>query len=260
MHQAAPCAGCTTPLEFELGMAFHPIVDIGKPSIFAYEALVRGPAGEPAASVFDRVTDTNRYAFDQRCRVRAVESAARLGMQTRLSINFMPNAVYEANRCLRTTLEAARKIGFPLDRIIFEATEGEQVEDTKHLLGILAAYKRHGFQTAIDDFGAGYAGLNLLAEFQPDIVKLDMGLVRAIDTHRPRRAIAAGIVGICRSLGIRVVAEGVETTDKVETLKHLGISLMQGYVFGKPVFEALPSVEWSAASRADGSRAQVSPL
>jgi EAL domain-containing protein (putative c-di-GMP-specific phosphodiesterase class I) len=250
MRQAAHCAGCNTPLEFELGMAFQPIVDIGERGILAYEALVRGPGGEPAASVFDRVTDANRYAFDQRCRVRAVESAARLGMQTRLSINFMPNAVYEASRCLRTTLDAARTTGFPVDRIIFEATEGERVEDTKQLLTILAEYKRHGFQTAIDDFGAGYAGLNLLAEFQPDLVKLDMGLVRSIDAHHPRQAIVAGIVGICRNLGIRVVAEGVETRGEIEMLKHLGVSLMQGYVFARPAFEALVHVDWSAASRA----------
>lgn len=249
MHQAAPCAGCTTPLGFDLGMAFQPIVDIRNRSIFAHEALVRGPGGEPAASVFERVTDANRYAFDQSCRIRAVESAARLGMQTRLSINFMPNAVYEASRCLRTTLEAAKRTGFPLDRIIFEATESERVEDTGHLLTILTEYKRHGFQTAIDDFGAGYAGLNLLAEFQPDIVKLDMGLVRSIEAHYPRQAIVAGIVGTCRSLDISVVAEGVETLGEVGALERLGVSLMQGYVFGKPAFEALPAVDWPSASR-----------
>jgi len=249
MHQAAPCAGCTIPLEFELGMAFQPIVDIRNRSIFAHEALVRGPEGQSAASVFEHVTDANRYAFDQRCRVRAVESAARLGMQTRLSINFMPNAVYEASRCLRTTLEAARSTGFPLDRIIFEATESERVQDTPHLLTILAEYKRHGFQTAIDDFGAGYAGLNLLAEFQPDIVKLDMGLVRSIDAHYPRQAIVAAIVGLCRSLDISVVAEGVETLDEVGALERLGVSQMQGYAFGKPAFEALPAVDWPSASR-----------
>jgi EAL domain-containing protein (putative c-di-GMP-specific phosphodiesterase class I) len=249
MQQAAPCAGCTIPLEFELGMAFQPIVDIRNRRIFAYEALVRGPEGEPATSVFERVTDANRYAFDQRCRVRAVESAARLGMQTGLSINFMPNAIYEASRCLRSTLEVAKSTGFPLDRIIFEATESERVQDTRHLLTILAEYKRHGFQTAIDDFGAGYAGLSLLAEFQPDIVKLDMGLVRCIDTHDARQAIVAAIVGMCRSLDISVVAEGVETLGEVGALERLGISLMQGYMFGKPAFEALPAVDWPTASR-----------
>src|SRR5689334_15201722 len=108
------CEGCKTTLDFDLSMAFQPIVDVAQRSIFAYEALVRGTDGAGAASILSRVTDDNRYAFDQRCRVRAVELAASLGMTTKLSINFMPNAVYEPTRCLRTTLEAARTNNFPV--------------------------------------------------------------------------------------------------------------------------------------------------
>ena len=95
--------------------------------------------------------------------------------------------------------------------------------------------------TAIDDFGAGYAGLNLLAEFQPDIVKLDMALVRGIDTNLPRQAIIAGILGICRMLNVRVIGEGIETVGEMQTLRDLGVELMQGYLFARPAFEELPS-------------------
>ena len=95
-------------------------------------------------------------------------------MQAKLSINFMPNAVYEPSRCLRTTLEAAHRTGFPIENIIFETTEDERVHDAEYLKKIFATYRKEGFKTAIDDFGAGYAGLNLLADYQPDIVKLDM--------------------------------------------------------------------------------------
>lgn len=248
MPKASPCEGCKATLDFDVGMAFQPIVDIRDCTTFAYEALVRGSRGESAASVFERVSVQNRYAFDQRCRVRAVEAAAGLGVQSKLSINFMPNAVYEPRRCLRTTLEAAKRTGFAVEKIILEATEGERVEDTVRLLSILVEYKRHGLQTAIDDFGAGFAGLNLLAEFQPDIVKLDMNLVRGIDGHRPRQAIVGGVVGMCRMLGISVVAEGIETLGELGTLKELGIPLMQGYLFAKPAFEALPLVVWPAGT------------
>ncbi len=86
----------------------------------------------------------------------------------------MPNAVYEPSRCLRTTLDAARRTGFPVENIIFETTEDERVHDAEYLKQIFVTYRQEGFKTAIDDFGAGYAGLNLLADFQPDIVKLDM--------------------------------------------------------------------------------------
>ena len=235
------CEGCSAPLDFDISMAFQPIVDLRDGSVYAYEALVRGLDGEPAKTVLDQVTDENRFAFDQRCRVRAVELAAKLGVTCRLNINFMPNAVYEPNRCLRSTFEAAASFGFPIERIVFETTEDERVRDPAHLKAIMVEYKHQGFQTAIDDFGAGYAGLSLLAEFQPDIVKLDMALVRGIDTNLPRQAIIAGILGICRMLDVRVIAEGVETVAEMQTLRELGIELMQGYLFARPAFEELPS-------------------
>ena len=237
----AACEGCSAPLDFDISMAFQPIVDLRDGSVYAYEALVRGLDGEPARTILDQVTDANRFAFDQRCRVRAVELAAKLGVTCRLNINFMPNAVYEPNRCLRSTFEAAASFGFPIERIVFETTEDERVRDPAHLKAIMAAYKHQGFMTAIDDFGAGYAGLNLLAEFQPDIVKLDMALVRGIDTNLPRQAIIAGILGICRMLDVRVIAEGIETVGEMQTLRDLGVELMQGYLFARPAFEELPS-------------------
>jgi EAL domain-containing protein (putative c-di-GMP-specific phosphodiesterase class I) len=237
----AACAGCSTPLDFDFSMAFQPIVDLTDGSVYAYEALVRGLDGEPARTILDQVTDANRFAFDQRCRVRAVELAAKLGVTCRLNINFMPNAVYEPSRCLRSTLEAAASFGFPIERIVFETTEDERVRDPAHLKAIMVEYKHQGFLTAIDDFGAGYAGLSLLADFQPDIVKLDMALIRGIDTNLPRQAIIAGILGICRMLDVRVIAEGVETVAEMQTLRDLGLELMQGYLFARPAFEELPS-------------------
>ncbi len=243
-HSETGCQGCKTPLDFEISMAFQPIVDVEARTIFAYEALVRGPDGASAASVLSRVNDSNRYAFDQACRVRAVEMATVLGMSTMLSINFMPNAVYEPSRCLRTTLEAAKRTGFPVERIIFETTEDERVHDASYLKQIFATYRQQGFKTAIDDFGAGYAGLGLLADFQPDIVKLDMGLVRGIENDRPRQTIVGALAAVGKLLGIRVVAEGIEHPMEAQVLRHLGISLMQGYLFAKPGFEMLPSVNF----------------
>ena len=244
------CAGChdSAPLSFAFEYAYQPIVDVDTRSIYAYEALVRGPNGESAASVLAQVTDENRYRFDQACRVKAVAGAARLGMQGYLSINFLPNAVYRPEVCIRSTLEAARLHHFPTDHIIFEVTEGERVQDRPHLVDIFRAYRRFGFQTAIDDFGAGYAGLNLLAEYQPDIIKIDMDLVRNIDTSLARQAIVRAIASLCGELGIRVLAEGIETSAERDFLASCGISLMQGYWFCKPVFQGLgqiPEAAWA---------------
>ena len=242
-----PCRLCIDrpSLDFDFSMAFQPIVDVRSRQVFAYEALARPLAGVGgAAEVLGKVNAENRYLFDQTCRVKAVELATRLGIDCRLSINFMPNAVYEAATCIRATLEAANRCGFPTCQLVFEITENEQLVDKEHLKRIIREYKRQGFKTAIDDFGAGYSGLNLLAEFQPDLIKLDMELTRHIDDDPVRQAIVRGIAGVCQALGIEIVAEGVETPAEYDTLLGMGIPYMQGYLLARPAFEALPRVDW----------------
>ncbi|TWH76361.1 EAL domain-containing protein (putative c-di-GMP-specific phosphodiesterase class I) [Azomonas agilis] len=238
---ALGCGECANgaALGFDFTMAFQPIVNLATGEIFAHEALVRGLHGESAGHIFTQVNDTNRYRFDQACRTKAICLAAQLNMQPLLSINFMPNAVYEPERCIRTTLAAAEAYGFPIERIIFEITESEKVEDLGHLRSIVEYYHQRGFKTAIDDFGAGYSGLNLLAEIPTDIVKLDMALIRNIDQKKTSQAIVKGVVQVCRELSTTLIAEGVETRAELEFLRTLGIELFQGYYFARPAFEAL---------------------
>ncbi len=240
------CRACRegAGLDFGFSMAFQPIVDVSNRTIFAHEALVRGTNGESAASVLAQVNDSNRYRFDQAARVSALTVAARLSLDMQVSINFLPNAVYRPETCIRVTLEAAAELGFPTSNIIFEVNEAEPVGDRAHLKGIFAEYRRQGFKTAIDDFGAGYAGLSLLADFEPDMIKLDMALIRNVHQDRVRRAIIAGTVQTCGELGITVIAEGVETEEELSALRELGIRLFQGYRFARPAFEALPDVSW----------------
>lgn len=225
-------------------MAFQPIVDVESRSIFAHEALVRGADGSGAAEVLAKVNDQNRYRFDQAARVCAITEAARVGMTVPVSINFLPNAVYRPETCIRVTLEAAAELGFPTSQIIFEVNEAEPVGDRAHLKGIFAEYKRKGFKTAIDDFGAGYAGLSLLADFEPDLIKLDMALIRNIHQDRTRRAIISGTVQTCRDLGITVIAEGVEVDEEVQVLRDMGISLFQGYRFARPLLQGMATPTW----------------
>jgi EAL domain-containing protein (putative c-di-GMP-specific phosphodiesterase class I) len=242
------CQACRDGEEFPVPftMAFHPIVDMDRSRIWGYEALVRGVDGQGAASVLSAVTDANRYVFDQACRVKAIELAAQFlpaESDARLSINFMPNAVYEPKACIRATLSAAARTGFNPNRLMFEFTENERMTDVAHVANIVAEYRRMGFTTAIDDFGAGYAGLGLLAQFQPDLVKIDMELLRGVDSSMARQAIIAGIVAIAGKLGITVLAEGVETEAELATLRGAGISLFQGYYFAKPQIETFASFD-----------------
>ena len=226
-------------------MAFQPIYDAAARRVWGYEALVRGLSGEGAFDVLSKVSPEQRYRFDQDCRVKAIELASRLFPRDEdlmLSINFMPKAVYEPAACLRATLLAASEFSFPRSAIMFEFTENEEVADPAHLRNIITEYRRHGFTTAVDDFGAGHAGLGLLAQFQPDLIKIDMLLIRGIDSSPARRAIVSGIVAIARELGITLLAEGIETEAEFRVLEAAGIRLFQGYWFAKPAFEALPPV------------------
>lgn len=232
--------GVTAPFDFT--MAFQPIFDIRAQRVWCHEALVRGTDGAGAGSVLSKVTPENRYAFDQSCRVKAIELASDLfpkADRPMLSINFMPNAIYQPAACIRTTVDAAKRCDFPLGKIMFEFTEHENIDDVSHLKNIIQYYQTRGLSTAIDDFGAGYAGLGLLAEFQPDYLKIDMKLIRSIERDHSKQVVLEGILTIVSGLQITAIAEGIETKDEYEYLKARGINLMQGYYLAKPEFEGV---------------------
>ncbi len=239
------CAVCGDGRDcpFPFTFSYQPIVDLASRSIFAHEALVRGVAGEPAASVLERVDDANRYRFDQACRVQAIDLACDLGLIERagekLSINFLPHAVYRPEVCIQTTLGIARKRGLDVGSVIFEVTEGERIEDGPWFASVLREYKRQGFLTAIDDFGAGFAGLRLLADFQPDIVKLDMELVRHVDKLPARQAIARAVIRLAEQMRMRLVVEGVEQAGERDFFLHEGVTLFQGFLFARPLLRGL---------------------
>jgi EAL domain-containing protein (putative c-di-GMP-specific phosphodiesterase class I) len=243
----ATCHACKEGVAqpFPFSMAFQPIVDVRSGTPYAYEALVRGPKGEGANSILSQVNPENIYAFDQNCRVRAISLAARLNLPATgaaLSINFMPGAVYSPSACIQLTLQTARQVDFPLDRLIFEVTEVEEIRDRPHLKTIVDAYRDLGFRIALDDFGAGHSGLNLLASFPPDILKLDMELTRDLPRRPAAIAILNAMVGLAKALNTELVAEGVETLDEYHALCDAGVHLMQGYLFARPAFEALPDI------------------
>lgn len=245
MHDATGCEGCRSGEKFPMPftMAFQPVVRYSDASIVAHEALVRGPNGEGARMVLDLVTTETRYAFDQACRVKAISLAASLGLGQRLNINFMPNAIYDPEACIRLTLATARKHGVPLDALTFEITEDERVFDNAFMRRVIAEYRRHGFKIALDDFGSGYAGLNTLLELAPDVVKFDRMLVRAIDKDPQKRILTTGMVQVCRDMGLEITAEGVETRGELDVLLDAGVDLFQGFYFAKPAFERLITVD-----------------
>ena len=245
MNTSTTCTGCKDGdgLDFDFVMAFQPIVDTAAQRVWGYEALVRGAEGQGAGWVLDQINDVNRYQFDQASRVKAITKAGELfnDDHTRLSINIMPNAVYDPAACIRASLAAAEKVGFARERIMFEFTEDEKL-DVDHVKDIITQYQQLAFMVALDDFGAGYAGLGLLSEFQPDLIKIDMRLLRDIDQSAAKRTIVAGVVAIARALEMEVIGEGVETDAELTALMATGITLYQGYLFSKPAIGMLPAV------------------
>lgn len=242
LHEKGRCGECDCDegLDFSFSFAFQPIIDVDNRDVYAHEALVRGTQGEGAQTILSRVNERNRYSFDQRCRVKAVKLASRLNLQTRLSINFMPNAVYQPESCIRTTLAAAKTYNFDTNKLIFELTENEALTDADHLVSIINAYREMGFQVALDDFGAGYSRMNVIIASPPALIKLDMTLLRDIHLKVKQQAVVNGILVMAEQLGSRVIAEGVETMEEYRWLRGRGISLFQGYLFARPGFETLP--------------------
>jgi blue light- and temperature-responsive anti-repressor len=223
--------------------AFQPIVDTRAGKVFAHEALVRGPCGESAASVMQALTPEMLHEFDRQARVDAVGLAARLGLTNLLSLNFLPQTLDTLPDAVETLFAASAVSGLSPRSLILEVTERELIQDTRRFAARLSEFRSQGLRLAIDDFGAGYSGLNLLVDFQPDVVKLDMYLVRGIDSDGPRQAIVRATIQACDDLGIEVIAEGIETMAEYEWFRRMGVRLYQGYLFGRPAFEALPAYQ-----------------
>ena len=234
------CNRCDSPVPFAFTMAFQPIVDVSQREIIYYEALVRGPNGESAFSILEQVKKDLMY---QACRIKAIELASKLGMQEKLSINFLPNAVYEPRACIQATLETAHRVGWPTEQLNFEITETERVKDRGHMRRIIESYREMGFTTSLDDFGNGYANLDLLTDLRPDTLKLDRDLVMECDSDKRRQAILRSLVALASTLGTQLIAEGVETREESRCLVELGIPMQQGYYFSYPNLEALAEID-----------------
>ena len=220
--------------------AFQPIVNVVTGSIISFEALVRGSNNESAWHILKQISKDDLYHFDEMLRLSAIPLAAKLGIRCSLNLNLLPGSIEHSDSSIISTLDTAEQCGISPERITLEITENEIIHDYTRFIESLNLHRGKGVNISIDDFGAGYSGLNLLAEFQPDNIKLDMTLLRNIDTRGPRQAIIRGIIRTCNDLGIDVIAEGVETEEEYWWLRDEGVTLYQGYLFAKPGFEQLP--------------------
>lgn len=220
-------------------MAFQPILRVATGAIEAHEALVRGPGGELAHTVFALVGPEAWPAFDRAARARALALAARLGLGQRLHLNVMPGALGHPEHALAPLLEDAAQAGIAPDRLTLELCEDGRLFDRRFMRRFIDACRGEGIRVALDDLGAGYAALGTLADLAPDMVKLDIKLIRGIERDRLKRARTLDVIAGCRVLGLEIAAVGVETEGERDVLAEAGVDLMQGHLFAKPALERL---------------------
>ena len=219
---------------------FQPIVHAKCPDkVFGYEILLRGlnQDGSMASpgQMFAAAKEADLLFFlDRTARIQGIRSAHEYKVKGNLFLNFFPSAIYDPRHCLISTVAALHETGIAYENFVFEVVESEYIKDSSHLVTLINYYREAGFKVALDDIGSGYSSLNLLAELRPDFIKIDLYLIRDVDTDIYKQRIVAKLLEVAQQLGIRSVAEGVETVGEYNWLKEHGADLVQGYLLGKP--------------------------
>ncbi len=228
---------------------FQPIVALPTLEIVAYECLSRGVKADGSLMAPDlmfKLAHENDLLFylDRVCRENALKSAAVKKITADIFINFIPTAIYVPETCLQSTMQWARQLEYDPSRIVFEVVETHQVEDLQHLRTILDFYRSKGFRTALDDIGSGHTNLATLAALGADVIKVDMEIIRGIDKDPVKQSIFTALATIAGENGIKVLAEGVETSEELAYVRQNGAQLAQGYLLAKPSAEPVRRLEF----------------
>lgn len=244
-NPASSTAAITTPgyglaEEFDLAlaslyMAYQPIVDCAHGALFGYEALVRcapgnlasPPALLAAAESLGRLQELSRQ-------IRAQVAANMAQAPEHVAAHKIFVNLHAQDLLDSSLFDSDAPLSAHAHRIVLEITERTPLEEVPEVLPRIARLRAMGYRIALDDLGAGYAGLSTFAQLEPEVVKLDMALVRDVEKSRTKRHIIVSMVQLCEKLNIHVIAEGIETIAERDVLMALGCQLLQGYYFGRP--------------------------
>jgi EAL domain-containing protein (putative c-di-GMP-specific phosphodiesterase class I) len=215
-----------------LWVAYQPIVSWSAQQVFAYEALVRNeestlrspPDLFAAAERLGRLQELGRTIRD-----RVARTVDELPMEGLLFVN-----VHAMELDDESLFSAEAPLSRHAGRVVLEITERAPIERIRDVGGRVAQLRSLGYRIAVDDLGAGYAGLASFAHLEPEVVKVDMSLIRGLDRSPMKQKLLRSIVALCQELSIQMIAEGIETEAERDTLVHLGGDLCQGYLFARP--------------------------
>lgn len=217
---------------------FQPIAALGRQELYGYEGLIRGPSDSPLHSPINLFAAAERYGrtneLDYLCRSTLIKQFAHLQLPGRLFLNINPSILMSPDFKKGLTTRFLASCGLDPNRVVIEITETQPIEEYHLIRKAIEHYRKEGFVIAIDDLGAGYAGLKLWSEMQPDFVKIDRHFISDVDTDKVKRQFIASIIEISRTIGCHVIAEGVETKAEYAAVRKLGAGFAQGYYFAKP--------------------------
>lgn len=216
----------------ELYVVFQPVISWSARHVIAYEAFVRSrerTLGRPA-DLFDAAERLGKLSeLRRQIHTLCAERLDELPPDALLFLNLHLDDLIHTGH-----LEQWSPLLGSADRIILEITERAPLEQVPELPLRILQLRGRGFRIALDNVGAGYAGLGSFTMLEPDMVKIDMSLVRRIDSSAPNCRLMTSMTQACTDLGMRVIAEGIETHEERDTLVELGCDLLQGYLFGRP--------------------------
>ena len=225
-------------LEEDIRTVFQPIVDLSSNQVHGFEALARGPsrsALESPLALFSLATKTDLlFELDQVCRRKSVQHAAKLASPCKLFINTLPFSIRDPQFQGKFLLELLEGSELLPERIVLEVTETLAIDDYTAYLEEMQYFSDMGFLTGIDDLGTGYSGLERVVQLRPDYLKLDMLMVRDIDTSVVKQDIMRAFCAMAKNIGAAVVAEGVETKQELETVREVGVDYVQGFYLARP--------------------------
>ncbi|POZ18715.1 diguanylate phosphodiesterase [Lelliottia aquatilis] len=229
----------------DCGFAFQPIVDPFAQQVVSFEALIRTADGGSPQAYFNAFSGNDIYAADLQSKKMACAMAGKLGLKEQaLSVNLLPMTLVNVPGAVGFLLNEIEANGLVPEQIVVEFTESEVISRFDEFKDAVRQLKSAGISVAIDHFGAGFAGLLLLAQFQPDRIKINRDLVADVHRSGPRQAIIQAIIKCCSSLEILVCAVGVEKAEEWMWLESAGISQFQGHLFASPCFAGIPSIAW----------------